>query len=133
MRRDFSFGDEDANYLEASGLQWETLLVCGVRWLLLHEFPVTEGYVQRTVTLAVRIEPGYPTAPLDMAYFFPALALCSGRSIPATQAIQDIEGKGFQRWSRHRTAQNPWRPGIDCLSTHVGQISEWLLAETRRA
>ena len=28
-----------------------------------------------------------------------------------TDAVQKIDSKDFQRWSRHRTAQNPWKIG----------------------
>ena len=43
-----------------------------------------------------------------------------------------IMGQEFQRWSRHRTGQNPWRPGIDNLHTHLSLVEEWLLREVNR-
>ena len=45
-------------------------------------------------------------------------------SIGATKAKQVIDGRTYQRWSRHRTAQNPWRVGVDGLDTHVFLIED---------
>jgi hypothetical protein len=63
-----------------------------------------------------------------MAYFFPALSRLDGKAINAI-SFQPINGKTYQRWSRHRTGQNPWREGIDDLSTHLSLISFWFEQE----
>jgi hypothetical protein len=52
-----------------------------------------------------------------MFYLLPAVARPDGAAIPATSA-QAIDGKTYQRWSRHRPSDQPWRPGIDNLETH---------------
>ena len=70
-----------------------------------------------------------PNAELDMVYFFPALARKDGRPIGATKAMQALDGKQFQRWSRHRTRQNPWKTGRDNLGTHIILIEDWLARE----
>lgn len=114
--------------MEARGLEWETVIESGVRWLLLHAFPAPEGYNHRTVTVAVMISSGYPDAPLDMVYFYPHLARTDGRPIGAISP-QVIDGKIFQRWSRHRTGQNPWRPGVDDLTAHLTLVEHWLERE----
>jgi hypothetical protein len=67
-----------------------------------------------------------------MAYFYPALARANGRPIPAT-TTDTFDGKVWQRWSRHRTSANPWRPGIDNLATHFGLIEHWLTRELQKA
>jgi hypothetical protein len=103
--------------------------VDGSPWVLIHDFPTSEGYNHPRVTAAIRLETGYPGAELNMVYFFPALARKDGKPIGATQAVQEIDGKGFQRWSRHRTGQNPWRAGEDNLGTHVILIEDWLERE----
>jgi hypothetical protein len=64
-----------------------------------------------------------------MVYFFPALARRDGRPIGATQAMQPLDGKSFQRWSRHRTQQNPWKPGRDNLGAHIILVEDWLARE----
>jgi hypothetical protein len=47
-------------------------------------------------------------------------------------AQQQIDGTGWQRWSRHRTPQNPWRPGVDSVATHLVLVDQWLLREFGR-
>ena len=81
-----------------------------------------------SVTVALQIPPGYPDAQIDMAYFHPHLARKDGRAIGALSA-QDLDGKVFQRWSRHRTGEAPWRPGEDDVSSHLVLVDDWLERE----
>ena len=131
LRRDFDLLPQDEKFLEEYGLPWETISD-GSQWVLIHEFQTHDGYNHLRVTAAIRMETGYPNTELNMVYFFPALARKDGRAIGATQAKQVIDGKTYQRWSRHRTAQNPWRPGVDGVDTHVFLIEDWLAREFER-
>ena len=128
LRRQFDLLAQDLQFLEEYGLPWETI-VDGSQWVLIHDFPTHDGYNHARVTAAIRIETGYPQAELNMVYFFPALARKDGKGIGATQATQALDGKAFQRWSRHRTPQNPWKAGRDHLGTHVLLIEDWLARE----
>ena len=128
MRRQFQLPAEDIAFLDSLGLNWETINDNNMQWVLIHGFPVVKGYNIANVSVAIKIETGYPRSPLDMAYFYPHLQRLDGRLINALSG-QPIDGKQYQRWSRHRTAQNPWRQGIDDLSTHVGLISFWFEQE----
>lgn len=128
MRRQFDLLPEDEQLLNDYGLPWETV-VDGSQWVLIHDFPTHEGYNHKTVMAAIRLETGYPNTALDMVYFHPGLARTDGRPIGATEAVQQIAGVSYQRWSRHRTAQNPWRPTIDSLGTHIVLIEDWLQRE----
>lgn len=128
MRRQFDLLPEDEQLLNDYGLPWETV-VDGSQWVLIHDFPTHEGYNHKTVIAAIRLETGYPNTPLDMVYFHPALARADGRAIRATEAVQQIAGLSYQRWSRHRTAQNPWKANIDSLGTHIVLIEDWLQRE----
>lgn len=128
MRRQFSLPEVDEAHLNARGLDWETIIDGGVRWVLLHGFPLPVGYNQRTAIAAIRIETGYPDTQLDMVYFQPGLARTDGRTIGAL-STQALDGKVFQRWSRHRTGQNPWRPGEDDLASHLALVEHWLERE----
>lgn len=127
-RRQFQLPEHDTQFLDQYGLDWEAIND-GSQWVLLHNFPTGGGYTNNHVIVAIRIEGSYPIAPLDMAYFYPPLARKDGKAIGATEATQQIDGKLFQRWSRHRTADNPWRPGIDCLETHAYLVEDWLQRE----
>ncbi len=100
--------------------------------MLLGQFVVPTGYTVNATLVALRIEPAYPDTQIDMAYFFPALCRQDEKPIPATGTAEVIDGKTFQRWSRHRTAENPWRPGIDDVSTHLAQVQHWFLREFQK-
>jgi hypothetical protein len=127
MRHHFDLPEGDREFLDGRGRPWETI-VSGQRWLLVGDYEVCPGYNHSQVLVALAIEPAYPDSQIDMAYVFPALSLASGRAIGAL-ADHPIDGKTFQRWSRHRTPQNPWRVGIDSVATHLIQVDQWLRRE----
>ena len=131
MRRDFDLAVTDTAFLDELGLPWETLRDQGGGWIWVHDFPVPAGLKPDQTTLAVRLEAPYPDCPLDMAYFHPAIQRIDGRPIAAL-AQHMIDGKPFQRWSRHRSPANPWRPGLDDLSTHIALVRNWLDRELER-
>ncbi len=120
---------EDIEYLNARGLVWETLIEDKFRWVLLHKFPIPEGYNVTEADIAIKLSESYPSTPLDMVYVFPALYLLSEEKIKATDVLQALDGRSFQRWSRHRTPTNPWRPNVDYLATHIGLVEEWFSRE----
>jgi hypothetical protein len=131
LRRQFTLLSEDEKFLEDYRLPWETV-VDGSLWVLIHDFPLPDGYNNPRVTAAIRMETGYPNSQLDMVYFYPPINRKDGKAIGATQSMQQIDGKNFQRWSRHRTAQNPWKVGRDNLGAHIILIEEWLEREFRK-
>lgn len=131
-RRDFELLPEDHQFLEDYGLPWETV-IDGSQWVLVHQFPSQhEGYNHDTVTIAIRLETGYPNTALDMVYVFPPLARKDGQAIGATNAQQSIVGKPYQRWSRHRTPQNPWKIGQDGIGTHIFLVEDWFAREFQK-
>lgn len=127
MRREFMLPEADETMLTARGLPWEAISIGG-QWILLHEFPLPPGYNVSQADVAISISAGYPDASLDMAYFFPPLARTDSKPIN-NLALMVIDNRTWQRWSRHRTPQNPWRPGVDDLSTHLGLVEDWLVRE----
>ncbi|WP_246668280.1 E2/UBC family protein [Bradyrhizobium elkanii] len=42
------------------------------------------------------------------------------------EAQQQLDGKTYQRRSRHRTGANTWKIGRDHIGTHVILIEDWL-------
>jgi hypothetical protein len=128
LRRQFDLLPEDEKFLNEYGLPWETI-VDGSPWVLVHDFSTHEGYNHARVTVAIRMETGYPASQLDMVYFYPPLARKDGKPIGRTESVQQLDGKSFQRWSRHRTPQNPWKAGQDGLSSHIILIEDWLERE----
>jgi hypothetical protein len=132
LRRDFALLEEDEEFLISLGLPWEAVRIGNVNWVFIHEYGVVPGYNVSSGTIGFRIIAGYPTAQLDMVYFHPKLVRADGQTIGAISDLS-LDGKIFQQWSRHRTSANPWRPGIDNLSTHYPLVGAWLLREFEKS
>lgn len=130
MRRQFSLPGYDIQYLETTGLDWETIAdQPGSGWLLLKNWPVkSPGYNVDRVLMALRIQPGYPDTQIDMVYFHPELSRCDNKAIGALSTLQ-IDGLTFQQWSRHRTQESPWRSDVDEVATHLVLVDDWLARE----
>lgn len=128
MRRQFKPLSDDESFLNQYGLPWETI-VEGSQWVLIHNFPTHEGYNHREVSIAIRLLRGYPHTALDMVYVYPWLKRQDGKAIRQISARQQLDSQAWQRWSRHRTPKNPWRPGEDSLETHVYLIEDWFTRE----
>jgi hypothetical protein len=101
-------------------------------WLIVNEWDLPQGYSTSRASLALLIPPNYPDSQIDMVYFRPALARTDGKPIGALSG-QTILGESWQRWSRHRTSANPWRPGEDDVASHLSLVDEWLRREFERA
>lgn len=129
MRRLFQLAEEDEACLTARSPNWEAIVENNTKWVIVPDFTILEGYNQRTASAAMRILPSYPDDQIDMVYFYPALALNSGRAIRQLTPFA-LDGKQYQQWSRHRQA-GEWRPGIDSICTHMLQVDNWLQKELR--
>jgi hypothetical protein len=125
-RRVFRLPADDETYLDTLGLRWETVIDGGIRWVLIHEHPIPDGYDHEMVIVAIRIEGGYPPAALDMAYVYPPLLRKDGRAIPKL-STQALDGQMYQRWSRHYD----WREGIDNLPLHHLRVKNWMASELK--
>ena len=124
LRRKFSLPEEDIDYLDAQGCQWEAAVLDGVQWVFVHDYLLPKGFDVERVSLGLRIVPGYPSAALDMVYVCPAVSRADGRPIGAL-SMTSLDGRPFQQWSRHYTPARPWRPDIDNLGSHLRAIEEW--------
>lgn len=131
MRRMFELPPEDIEFLEAKGFKWETIVENGQQWLIIGDYPIPIEYNENKVALAINIVSGYPIAPLDMVYCFPQICRKDGKTINGL-ASHSLDGKNWQRWSRHRTAENPWHPGEDSICTHLLLVEEWFNRELHK-
>lgn len=127
-KRDFLLPPEDSTYLEEKGLTYETVLSDGAQWVILRDYALPVGYSHPHTDVAIRIPQNYPIAPLDMFYMYPNLTRTDGQIIGALSPLA-IEGKQYQQWSRHRTANNQWVPGEDNLATHIALMNHSLNEE----
>lgn len=121
-RHKFLLSSDDTEYLNNTFPGWEAI---EGRWILLHNFPVRPGFTIRSTTAAIQIPSTYPSTQLDMVYFHPAVLREDGMVIGATEYTQAIDGKPFQRWSRHYRPDT-WQPDEDNIATHVLAINDWL-------
>lgn len=122
LRRTFILSADDTEYLDNEFPEWEAI---DGRWILLHNFPVRPGYTVQSVTAAIKIPSLYPATRLDMVYFHPEVIRTDGKTIPATSWRETIDGKKYQRWSRHYKP-GEWQPDEDNLATHIMAIRDWL-------
>lgn len=130
-RRNAPVLEQDQIFLERYGLPWE-IITDGCTWVLLHNYPLPPGFSEPKVTLAIRLEAGYPFTALDMMYVYPWLSRTDGRPIGQANVSQLLDGKSFQRWSRHRTGDNPWVAGEDSLETHLYLVEEFFRVEVAK-
>lgn len=130
-RRDFKLLPEDEAYLDAMSYVWDTISESNLNYVILRGAKLPSGYNVQKADIAFRFDNGYPRTQLDMAFFFPALSRVDRQSINNLTALP-LEGKQYQQWSRHRTADNPWREGIDSLATHIGYMETWLEDEFKK-
>lgn len=130
-RREFALPEDDLFWLADAPHRFELVAEHGVLRVVLYGFPVPPGYNQRAVDVNVRIESGYPDTQIDMVYVHPELQRLDGVPIRAT-CPEAFDGKQWQRWSRHRTPANPWRPGIDNLASHFALVKHWFVRELQK-
>ena len=128
VRRNFHMPEEDMEFLESLGNKYEFVAVGGIQYVIIYDVEIPEGYNVKKADVLFCIVSGYPDVQIDMAYFIPALSRADKKPINALTP-HTLDGKSWQRWSRHRTPANPWRPGLDNLSTHYALTFEWLLRE----
>lgn len=125
MQKQVILSATDTEELDAYGLDWETIREGANQWLILHSFKLPSGFKQIEVDVAINIVPGYPITQLDMAYFSPEIVRIDGGSIPAI-SVEQFLGKTWQRWSRHRRPENPWRPDLDNIRSHISLVEDWV-------
>jgi hypothetical protein len=132
LRHDFALPEADEEYLDSLGLSWETVRQQQSRWLLVHDWQLPNGYNHPKTSVALLIPDNYSDSQIDMVYFKDHLARTDGKIINNLTA-ETIAGEIWQRWSRHRTNQNPWRAGVDDIASHLSLVDEWLRRELLKA
>ncbi|WP_396632754.1 multiubiquitin domain-containing protein [Maribacter sp. R86514] len=127
-KNQFTLPDEDVHFLDSIRNGVDLIQEGNRRWLIFRGYKIPDGYNVEVADLAILIPPHYPTAGLDMMYLNPPLARKDGAAIKAL-SNQTIEGKRYQRWSRHRSAANKWNPNIHNVESHVDLMVRCLTAE----
>lgn len=130
IRKDFALPEEDEEFLDSLGLLWEAVGNQPGMWVIIHDYPIPAGYNVQKADVALAIVGTYPAAQIDMAYFFPPLVKDS-RTVINNVFEQLMDSKKYQGWSRHRKA-GEWRPGVDCIATHLCLVDNWLVKDLGR-
>lgn len=130
-KQTFILPEEDRFYLETLSNEWEAVKDGNNQWLIIRDYVLPKGYNHEKTDVALLIPRTYPTAQIDMMYFSNHLSRKDGKPIKALSK-QNIQNKSWQRWSRHRTPQNPWRRGIDNVSTHIVLVQNLLTKELEK-
>lgn len=123
---------KDGEYLKQVFGNFRTIIDQGRRWLVVENYELPDGYSYEKVTLVIEIPSLYPQAEIDMFYTYPRIHLTNGLTPSCTDVDQIIEGKSYQRWSRHRSPLSQWNPVIDSVVTHFSLIEESLLREVQQ-
>ena len=108
----------DHDFLDHAGISYRMFEEAGMLNVELIDFPIPDGLNARNASVLFRLSPSYPDTPPDMWWVIPHLAPLEGGVIPATEIIETIDGRSWQRWSRHLDATS-WRSGIDGLESYV--------------
>lgn len=130
--RGFNVLGVDNEFLDVNHPAWKAISEGGRQWLVLPNYILPEGFSTEKVSLALEIPSTYPAAQIDMFYLFPGVTLVSGAHIPATEALQQIDGQQYQRWSRHRGPSSPWQMAHDNVLTHMALVESALLKEVQQ-
>jgi hypothetical protein len=130
-RMQFSPLFADKKYLNSLGLRWEAVVENNIQALVIYNWQLPKGYNVAEADVHVRLNNGYPDTQIDMAYFSPALARADNRAIGGLTTCS-FDGRQWQQWSRHRTANSQWRIGEDDVSTHMPLVRDWLEVELRK-
>lgn len=130
---EFALPEEDVETLDANKLDWQALKENGVNWLIIRNIPLPGVFLNEPTDVAIQVPAGYPSTSLDMAFFNPPIRRRDGKAINCTNGSATLRGKTWQQWSRHYSAENPWKPGEYSVYTHYLLSLAWLDREASKA
>ena len=58
MRKQFQLSEEDEECLAALGLEWEAIVEGNTKWLIVHSYPIPDGYNHRQADAALVVLAG---------------------------------------------------------------------------
>lgn len=111
--------ESDLHYLDVKGFKYEVSAQGNEIHLVIRQFELPGHYVPKQCDLLLRLPPGYPNTNPDMFWTTPGIHLADGRPPVAAEVIELLDGKQWQRWSRHN---NAWRPGVDDIQTKLRAV-----------
>lgn len=113
--------ERDLSFLAERDIPHETVTDGGMLCVVFANWKLPSGYMQSNSDLLIRLPPGYPDLPPDMWWFDPAITRPDGVTIPATEVVEAILGRNWQRWSRHLDPSH-WNSGTDGLESYLSLV-----------
>jgi hypothetical protein len=110
--------EPDRQFLQDAAINHRVFEEGGMLNVELISFPLPDGLNTPSANVLFRLSPSYPDVPPDMWWIIPHLSPARGGVIPATELIETIDGRSWQRWSRHLDAI-AWRSGVDGLESYI--------------
>lgn len=91
-------------------------------FVVFDEYPVPDGFNQKSTSLLVKVPPNYPLGGLDMFWTDPQVRLAGG-SLPANTGVESYLGRSWLRFSWH---PHRWNPSSDSLASYLKFIDKRL-------
>lgn len=125
--------ERDVAFLREREFDWEVVSdPAGSACVIVRGLTVTGGgFTPDRTDLMIRIPPQFPMTPLDMWYCDPPIRIAAtGQFAPASEVMEMILGRTWQRFSRHLSGG--WKPGVDGLRSFFSLIQRELQGVGRK-
>lgn len=132
LRRDFYLPEEDVQYLDSLGLEWEAVQEGNARGVVLYGFLMPTPFQPEKLNLKIKIPQDYTSgAALDMFFTDVHVTRTDGKGIERLTESEIFDGKKWWQWSRHYPQNTKWRPGVNTLATHLSYVQHVLDEEAQ--
>ena len=132
-RRDFHLPEEDIQYLDGLGLEWEAIQEGNTRGVVLYGFHMPQPFQPERLNLKIMMSQDYTSgAALDMFFTDAQVTRSDGKEIDRLTESHHFNSRKWWQWSRHYPQNATWRPGVNTLATHISYIQHILDEEARR-
>jgi hypothetical protein len=121
----------DVKVLKARKVLAKATIVGNEIHLVILDYPVPAGYDHATTDLLLRLPRQWPDGTPDMFWTAPHLKIAASGSWPNASAhLMDIDGRRWQRWSRHY--RDRWRVGVDGLENLLVIVNREMAKDVSR-
>lgn len=121
----------DVEILNDRSLRANAKIVGNEIHLVISNYPVGTGYDHAETDLLLRLPRQWPDGTPDMFWTAPHLKVAATGAWPTASAkIMSIDGREWQRWSRHY--RDRWRPGVDGLENLLTIVNREMAKDVSR-
>lgn len=129
-RRDFYLPEEDIQFLDNLGLDWEAIQDGNARGVVLYDFPMPEPFRPDKLNMKINLPQDYISgAALDMFFTDEHVTRADGKNIERLTESNGFDNRKWWQWSRHYPKNAKWRPQINTLATHISYVQHILAQE----